>query len=122
MSFVQKCNLNHRIDKDTVPLIAHNHSYDLSFFLGKLHLFDSDEINILGTCQSFKLLEVGNLRIIDSLAFLHASLKTLVQNLHSKGIEHFRCLRQSFTEHVDLLACKGVFSYNFITSFKRYEE
>lgn len=116
-----KCNLNHRINKDTVPLIAHNHSYDLSFILGKLHLFDSDDINTLGTCQSFELLEVGNLHFIDSLVFFHASLEALVQDLYSKGLEHFRCLRQSFIEHIDLLACKGAFCYNFIASFKSYE-
>lgn len=117
------CNLNHRINKTTIPLVAHNHSYDLSFILEKLNYFNSKNINVLASsCQSFKLLEVGNLRFIDSFAFLNASLETLVQNLHSKGIEHFHCLRESFPNHAELLARKGVFCYNYITSFESYEE
>ncbi|XP_040071190.2 uncharacterized protein LOC120843819 [Ixodes scapularis] len=67
------------------------------------------------------MLEIGNLCFIDSLAFLNASLETIVQNLHSKKTEHFCCLRQSFPEHVDLLAHKEVFCYDFITGFESYE-
>lgn len=47
-----QCNLNHRINKHTVPLIAHNHSYDLSFFLGKLNLFESKDINVLAEARA----------------------------------------------------------------------
>ncbi|KAM7300385.1 uncharacterized protein ISCGN_020949 [Ixodes scapularis] len=65
---------------------------------------------------------MGNLRFLDSLAFLPASLDALVQDLHSKGLENFRCLREAFAQHIQLLARKGVFPYDYISDFSVYDE
>ncbi|XP_040065173.1 uncharacterized protein LOC120839035 [Ixodes scapularis] len=117
------CNLNDRNNKKVIPLVAHNHSCDPAFILPKLHLFESKDIKVLASsCQQFKRLDVGNLRFLDSLAFLPASLDALVQDLHSKGLENFRCLREAFPQHIELLARKGVFPYDYITDFSVYDE
>ncbi|XP_040073696.1 uncharacterized protein LOC120846091 [Ixodes scapularis] len=119
----QGCNLNDRNNKKVIPLVAHNHSHDLAFILPKLHLFESKDIKVLASsCQQFKRLDVGNLRFLGSLAFLPASLNALVQGLHSKGLENFRCLREAFPQHIELLARKGVFPHDYITDFSVYDE
>ncbi|CAN7978486.1 unnamed protein product [Ixodes persulcatus] len=98
-SLCQGCNLNLRVNKKVIPVLAHNHSYDLAFILPKLDLFESKDIKVLATsCQQFKRLDVGNLRFLNSLAFLPASLDAL------------------------LLARKGVFPYDYVTSFEAYRE
>ncbi|CAN8028499.1 unnamed protein product, partial [Ixodes persulcatus] len=108
-SLRQGCNLNLRVNKKVIPVLAHNHSYDLAFILPKLDLFESKDIKVLATrCQQFKRLDVGNLRFLDSLAFLPASLDALVQDLRSKGLENLCCLKQAFLQHVELLARKGL--------------
>ncbi|KAM7281372.1 uncharacterized protein ISCGN_005937, partial [Ixodes scapularis] len=122
-SLCQGCNLNLRVNKKVIPVLAHNHSYDLAFILPKLDLFESKDIKVLATsCQQFKRLDVGNLRFLDSLAFLPASLDALVQDLRSKGLENLCCLKQAFPQHVELLALKGVFPYDYVTSFEAYRE
>ncbi|CAN8031091.1 unnamed protein product [Ixodes persulcatus] len=122
-SLCQGCNLNLRVNKKVIPVLAHNHSYDLAFILPKLDLIESKDIKVLATsCQKFKRLDVGNLRFLDSLAFLPASLDALVQDLRSKGLENLCCLKQAFPQHVELLARKGVFPYDYVTSFEAYRE
>ncbi|CAN7978291.1 unnamed protein product [Ixodes persulcatus] len=39
-SLCQGCNLNLRVNKEVIPVLAHNHSYDLAFILPKLDLFE----------------------------------------------------------------------------------
>ncbi|CAN8016672.1 unnamed protein product [Ixodes persulcatus] len=122
-SLCQGCNLNLRVNKKVIPVLAQHHSYDQTFILPKLDLFESKNIKVLATsCQQFKRLDGGNLRFLDSLAFLPASLDALVQNLRSKGLENLCSLKQAFPQHVELLARKGVFPYDYVTSFEAYRE
>ncbi|XP_040065262.1 uncharacterized protein LOC120839101 [Ixodes scapularis] len=79
-------------------------------------------------CKGCNLNDRNNKKVIPlvahnhSLAFLPASLDALVQDLHSKGLENFRCLREAFPQHIELLARKGVFPYDYITDFSVYDE
>ncbi|XP_040070859.2 uncharacterized protein LOC120843531 [Ixodes scapularis] len=71
----QGCNLNLRVNKKVIPVLAHNHSLD-----------------------------------------------ALVQDLRSKRLENLCCLKQAFPQHVELLARKGVFPYDYVTSFEAYRK
>ncbi|XP_064464359.1 uncharacterized protein LOC135375618 [Ornithodoros turicata] len=118
------CNLKLRVPPK-IPIIAHNANYDLSFLLSHLHLLKKVDIKVIASSsQKFKAIDVGSYRFLDSLNFLNASLETLVKNLREKGEDNFRCLRQFFPneEHFQLVVRKGVFCYNFVTTFEAYNE
>ncbi|XP_064467558.1 uncharacterized protein LOC135378445 [Ornithodoros turicata] len=123
-SLCQGCNLKLRIPRK-VPIIAHNANYDLGFIVAHLHLLRKTDIRVIASsCQKFKAIDIGVFRFIDSLSFLNASLDTLTKNLCDKGESNFRCLRQFFAEedYFRLVVRKGVFCYNYVTSFERYDE
>ena len=65
---------------------------------------------------------VDNLKFIDSLQFMNASLSDLVENLESKGWDGFSILEQVFGSKASLLTRKGVFPYDYIDSWKRFDE
>ncbi|XP_042149468.1 uncharacterized protein LOC121837740 [Ixodes scapularis] len=57
-SLCQRCNLNLRVNKKVIPVLAHNHLYDLAFILPKHDLFESKDIKVLATsCQQFNRLD-----------------------------------------------------------------
>ena len=65
-----------------------------------------------------------NLRFIDSLAFMNASLDSLVKNLKTSGAENFVHLNREFDSPVarELLTKKGSYPYDYMNSFERFEE
>ena len=65
---------------------------------------------------------VDNLKFIDSIQFMNASLSELVENLEEKGWEYFSILEQVFGAKAQFLTRKGVFPYDYIDSWRRFEE
>ena len=63
-----------------------------------------------------------NLRFIDSLAFMNASLDSLVKNLKSSGAENFIHLNREFAVAREVLTKKGSYPYDYMNSFERFEE
>ena len=66
--------------------------------------------------QSFKCLEIGQLKILDSMEFLNASLDALTADLAVDGSQQFYHLRSHFKseEKVELLyKKKGFYPYTF---------
>ena len=59
---------------------------------------------------------MGNLRFIDSLQFLNASLEKLVSNLAADGMSKFKHLKTEFKSHHELLIRKGVYPYDYVDS------
>ena len=65
-------------------------------------------------------LTVGRLKFIDSLQFTSQSLDSLVKAL---GDDEFRYLRKScISIHLGLVRRKGVYPYDYMDSFDRFEE
>ena len=61
-----------------------------------------------------------NLIFIDSMLFMNASLDKLVKNLSD---EDFKYLSEEFSnEQVQLVKEKGVYCYEYMDSFKRFNE
>ena len=67
---------------------------------------------------------IGNLRFIDSLQFLNASLSTLVDNLAREGSYKFPCLKNQFQDQDQhqLLLRKGTYPYSYMDSEDRFAE
>ena len=59
---------------------------------------------------------MGNIRFIDSLQFMNASLEKLVENLTKEGSSKFRHLQSQFPQPLknNLLLRKGVYPYDFV--------
>ena len=61
-----------------------------------------------------------NLVFIDSIQFMNSSFDKLVKNLSDKD---FKCLIEEFdSKDLELLKQKGAYSYEYINSFKRFNE
>ena len=122
-----QCNLQYQLPK-FVPVIFHNLSgYDSHLFikqLGKSHgsincIPNNDEKYI-----SFsKLLAVDDkkfeIRFIDSFKFMASSLDALCKNLSK---EQFREMNKVFEGDTDLLIRKGVYPYDYMDNFDKFNE
>ena len=121
------CNLQYQMPK-FVPVIFHNLSgYDSHLFikqLGKSHgsiscIPNNDEKYI-----SFgKSITVDDkkfeIRFIDSFKFMASSLDALCKNLSR---EQFREMNKVFKSDTDLLIRKGVYPYDYMDSFDKFNE
>lgn len=74
--------------------------------------------------ERYLSLSLGNLRFIDSLQFLNASLEELVENLASDGLKPFLLLQKEYQDpaQTHLMKRKGVYPYNYVKFFSKYEE
>ena len=79
-------------DSYMIPVIFHNlKGYDSHLILQYITLeYAPSSIDVIPTSsEKFLSFQIGNLRFLDSLQFLTASLDTLVQSLAADGTEQF---------------------------------
>ena len=115
------CNIDLKISKK-LPAIFHNlRGYDSHLIFGELSKFYckvSVIPNGLEKYMSFTL--NGNIVFINSMLFLNRILDKLVKNL-SHG--DFKYLSEEFSgEKLDLGKKKGVYPYEYMGSFRKFEE
>jgi hypothetical protein len=89
--------------------------------LGKL---SSEKISCIpNNTEKYISFSVGNLVFIDSLQFLSSSLERLVDNLSKEGDEKFKILNKYVeSDKVPYLLRKGVYPYEYMDSFGKFEE
>nr|XP_027209340.1 uncharacterized protein LOC113802890 [Penaeus vannamei] len=89
-AYCARCNLQMKNHRTAIPCLAHNHSYDLGLILKEMQV--NTKIKIL-TKQGLRYhsVELNNLKFLDSLAFMNASLSSLAKT----HIESSRSLRYS---------------------------
>ena len=137
----QKCNLSFKVP-DYIPVVFHNLSgYDAHLFIKELaRKYGKEGMNVIAENSekyiSFSLnIEVGTyvnkkgetvvkkiqLRFIDSIRFMASSLDKLANNLSD---DQFKNLRKFFKDddQFQLLKRKGVYPYEYIDSFDRFNE
>src|SRR5436190_12856803 len=119
-----KCNLNYQIPR-FLPVLFHNlSSYDGHFIIPELGR-DDGAIDVLATSSekfiSFSK-KVGKikLRFLDSYRFLPESLAKLTKNL--KDTDLFETSKLVPHNKLNLVKKKGVFSYEYIDSFAKFDE
>ena len=61
-----------------------------------------------------------NFVFIDSMQFMNSSIKKLVKNLTDDDIEYLT--EEIGSESLELLKQKGVYSYDYMDSFRRFDE
>ena len=131
----QDCNLNFRIT-DKIPVIFHNlRGYDSHFIMqeigeiAKKHTYTNKKgekcqmnINAIpNNMEKYMAFMLGNhLTFIDSFQFLSSSLDKLVRNLPKESLKY---TSQKFKgEKLDLMSQKGVYPYDFMDSFDKFNE
>ena len=131
----QDCNLNFKLT-NKIPVVFHNlKGYDSHFIMqeigeivkknayfdekGKKHEMN---INIIpNNMEKYMAFMLGqHLVFIDSFQFMSLSLSNLVKNLQQ---EDFRYTGQVFqNEQLSLMTKKGVYPYDYMDSFEKFEE
>ena len=84
--------------------------------------FDNGKISVIpNRLEKYMAFTVNkNLAFIDSMQFMNSSLDSLVRNLMS---EDFTYLSEEFGgEYLKLVKEKGVYPYEYINSFKKFNE
>jgi hypothetical protein len=122
------CNLNYQIPQD-IPVIIHNlKNFDSNLILKELNQKYFKQCKILPkTTEKFLSFSLDSIKFLDSFQFLSVSLETLVDNLKSSNGE-FRITRKIFEKRFgklndkkfNLLLRKGVYPYEFIDSFEKF--
>ena len=115
------CNINFQLT-EKVPVIFHylkDYHNHLIFF--ELNKFDI-KINVMPYgLEKYMTFFLGrNLVFIDSMQFMNSSLDKLVKNLSD---EDFKYLVKEFgSENLKILKQKGAYPYEYMNSFKRFNE
>ncbi|KAK3083783.1 hypothetical protein FSP39_003181 [Pinctada imbricata] len=123
------CNLQYQFKKGKkgvrsnffIPVIAHNcRNYDLHHMMSAVGKYKDKKLSCIpNNMEKYISFSLDNLRFIDSIQFLNASLDTLVNNLAREGSSKFHNLSKHFPadNERDILLRKGVYPYDYMSSW-----
>ena len=115
------CNINFQLTKK-IPVIFHNlKGYDSHLIFSELNKFYL-KINVIpnGLEKYMAFFLSKNLVFIDSMQFMNSSLDKLVKNLVDKNFKYL--VKEFSCENLELLKQKGAYPYEYMNSFKRFNE
>ena len=121
-----KCNL--LLQKTyKIPVFFHNfRGYDSHILVHSLPRFPDRKVNIIAqSMEKYLILNWGDHIVFkDSYQFLNVSLDRLTANLYKAGANNFLLLKNEFAgnDNVDLLLRKGIYPYDYMDTFDRFEE
>src|SRR5437867_4687752 len=122
---------NQMKDKFFVPVIAHNmRGYDSHLIIKHMEKkFDCADIDVIASnTEKFIAFQIGQLRFLDSLQFLNASLDALVSNLkrdlEKDGVNRFAHTRRHFPDEglFTRVTRKGVYPYEYMDGEEKFDE
>ena len=116
------CNINLKISKK-VPVIFHNlKGYDSHLIFKELSRFNNLKISVIPNgLEKYMAFTINkNIVFIDSMQFMNSSIYLLVKILNDKD---FKYLSEEFSgKHFKLVKEKGIYPYEYMNSFKRFNE
>ena len=117
-----ECNFKLKLNPKTtpIPVIFHNlKSYDGHLLMQAMSRVQGEIKCIPTNTEKYISFSLGNLRFIDSVNFLLSSLENLV-----KGSDEFPIMQRRFPEENmrRLLLKKGIYPYEYMDSFERFQE
>ena len=131
------CNLQAQVPNFT-PVFIHNlDGYDSHLFIktlgkefGEISAIPNNEEKYVSFSLKFVWDKYTNekgeekdlkheIRFVDSLKFMNSSLANLVKNL---GKNELTNLKRFFPDDVELLSRKGVYPYEYMTNFEKFQE
>ena len=114
-----KCNINFRLTSK-IPVIFHNlRGYDSHFIMQQIGKFKIKINAIPNNMERYMAFMISNLIFIDSFQFMSQSLDSLAKN-----IPEFKYISEEFDdfELLELLKTKGVYPYDYMDSFEKFED
>lgn len=124
----QDCNINFNYKNYRVPVYFHNlKGFDGHILIQALRELNFTNIRVIAqNFEKYMTLSFSNVQFLDSFAFLSSSLDKLSSNLLKDGIQNFyHTLKHSShynDEQKQLLFCKGVYPYEYMNSFEKFNE
>ena len=118
------CNLKLKLDPKTIiiPVVFHNlKGYDAHLIMQSISKTTGDIKCISNNMEKYISFSLRQLRFIDSVQFLNASLESLVKSNKS---ESFRITNkyEPNNEKQKLLLRKGVYPYEYMDNWERFQE
>ena len=118
-------NANYGMHEDDfmIPVVFHNlRGYDGRIIIKDItkDFATEDTVVIPTTSEKFITLKIGNLRFLDSLQFLSASLDTLVQTLIKDGTQKFPNTKGHYPNS-DLAFQKETYPYEFLDGPEKFK-
>jgi len=117
------CNTRHRMDY-SLPVFFHNFSAYVSKLI--LHGFEKygKRLTVIPKIyKKFLCLKADQLTFLDSISFLPAPLETLVNNLlQDDDGDSFKIMKTIFGSKYKNLLRKGIHPYEYIDSFKKFNQ
>ena len=84
------------------------------------HEYAPNSIDVISTTsKKFLSFQIGNLRFLDSLQFLTASLDTLVQSLAADGRDKFSHIARHYP-NIELVFSKGNYPYEYMDGREKF--
>ena len=127
----RQCNLKYQLPK-FVPVVFHNLSgYDAHLFIkqlgkteGNINCIPNNEEKYISFSKSIhidgdKWENKMEIRYIDSFKFMASSIDSLSKNLAKI---QFREMETIFGEDIEILTKKGVYPYDYMDSFKKFDD
>ena len=122
----QSCNINLNYKNYKVPVYFHNlKGFDGHLIIQGLKEMNFSKVDIIAqNFEKYMTISFGVFRIYDSFAFLSSSLDVLSSNLLKDGIGNFKhtIKNDSSDKQKELIVKKGVYPYEYIDSFEKFEE
>ena len=118
-------------DEFFVPVIAHNmRGYDSHLIIKHMEKsFACENIHVIASnTEKFTAFQIGQLRFLDSLQFLNASLDALVSNLkrdlEKERVNRFLHTRRHYPDEGSFsrVTSKGVYPYEYMDGVDKFQE
>ncbi|XP_033112614.1 uncharacterized protein LOC117113400 [Anneissia japonica] len=116
------CNLKLRVNEHTpIPVVFHNLAgYDAHLIMQVIGEMQGKIDCIPSNTEKYISFSLDNLRFIDSMKFLNASLTQLVSKL---SIDECKLTKTFYgADDLELVTRKGVYPYEYMDSFDKFEE
>ena len=113
------CNSKLRINPKTmaIPVLFHNlRGYDAHHLMQAMSQYKKDLICIANNMEKYITFTMGNLRFIDSLVLFLSSLDAVVKSTPKENLKITAAMGS------ELLFQKGIYPYEYIDSWERFEE
>ena len=113
------CNNRLRINPKTIeiPVVSHNlRGYDAHHLMQAMSDYKKDLTCIANNTEKYISFTMGSLKFIDSLAFLLSSLDAVVKSTPKENLKITAAMGSN------LLFQKGIYPYEYIDSWERFEE
>ena len=115
------CNINFQLTKKVPAIFRNLRGYGSHLIFNELDKFDV-KFSVIpnGLKKYMTLFLYKNLVFIDSMQFMDSSLDKLVKNKSDKDSKYL--VEEFCSRNLELLKQKGAYSYEYMNSFKRFNE